>query len=65
MKGKTEALIVGIMCILVCIALFVCNPARIEGEMPAWSIALCVSPLILSIPCWVIVFGDDEDNDGE
>ena len=59
MKEKTEALLVGILCILVCIMMFVCSPARIEGEMNPLSFAFCVSPLIPSLPCWVIVFGDD------
>ena len=62
MSEKTEALLVGLLCIFVTIVLFICSPARLEGEMNPLSFAFCCLPLIVSLPCWVIASGEDKGN---
>lgn len=52
MKDSTAGKIVGCICILISIILFICNPDRLIGEMNPLSFFFCCSPLVISLPLW-------------
>lgn len=52
MKDSVAGKIVGCICILISIILFICNPDRLIGEMNPLSFFFCSIPLIVSLPLW-------------
>ncbi len=51
MKESTQCIIVGWIAVVLSVILFICSPARLDGEMNPLSFFFCCIPAIVGLPC--------------